>query len=65
MVNTEMEVMEELTEMTEGEELAVHIQHTFGIPTERLKVVAELFRPQRLSKGDFWLRQGEYCQAMC
>ncbi len=54
-------VNEEGTKMTE---LAVHIQHTFGIPTERLNVVAELFRPQHLSKGDFWLRQGEYCQAM-
>ena len=45
-------------------DLEVYIQRYFGIPQDDLKKIASLFFPQFISKGEFYLKQGMYCQTL-
>ena len=45
-------------------DLELYIQSYFGIQQEDLNRIASLFSSHELSKGDFYLKQGMYCQTL-
>lgn len=45
-------------------ELELYIKTYFGIGQDELSVIASLFQPQSLLKGDFYAREGAYCNKL-
>jgi len=41
-----------------------YIQHHFGIPRSSLETVAKLFKEEDISKHDFFIKSGQYCQKL-
>ena len=50
--------------LVEMKDLEIYIQRYFGIPQNDLEKIASLFIPHLLSKGEFYLKQGMYCQTL-
>ncbi len=45
-------------------DLEKYIQTYFGIQRDDLEKIASLFTPQKIAKGDYYLKQGMYCQTL-
>lgn len=41
-------------------EIQQYLQQYLGIPNSQLQSMAALFEAEKLQKGDFWLKQGQY-----
>lgn len=50
----------EFMTFTNMNEIEQHIQQYFGIGQQNLSKVADFFKPQSLSKGEFYLKSGKY-----
>lgn len=45
-------------------ELQSYIKTYFGIPADKLTVLAELFQPELLPRNDYFLQAGQYCKKL-
>lgn len=45
-------------------ELEQYIRHYFGLPQDDLALVSSLFKFEQLNKGDYLVREGDYCNRM-
>lgn len=45
-------------------ELEQYIRHYFGLPQDDLALVSSLFKFEQLTKGDYLVREGDYCNRM-
>lgn len=45
-------------------ELERYIQNYFGVPKDELQHIADMFQEEKLAKGDFYLRQAQYCNKL-
>src|SRR4051812_31500129 len=45
-------------------QLESYIHHNLGISVEHCKAVSELFKPELLEKGSFYLKAGHYCNKL-
>jgi CRP-like cAMP-binding protein len=45
-------------------EIEKYIQAHFGIPNKSLETVAALFHEDQLSKNEFYIKSGQYCQKL-
>jgi hypothetical protein len=44
------------------QELTAYIQNFFALVPDELEIIASKFVPLELEKGDYYLKQGRYCQ---
>jgi hypothetical protein len=44
------------------QELTAYIQNFFALVPYELEIIASKFVPLELEKGDYYLKQGRYCQ---
>ena len=46
------------------QQLQVYIKNYFGISNEKLNVVSDLFQPETIKKGAFYIKKDAYCQKL-